>query len=91
MAVTAADIPLCTEIIMAKDRIIMIMVEPIFHIIVNMINTMSRTAGTMIIQGIVNTAEAMIILLTMETGTTTAIAITLTTETIISGLPINKR
>jgi hypothetical protein len=89
MAATAADIPLCTEIIMAKGRIIMIMVEPISHIIANMTNTMSRIAGTMIIQSIINTTEATIILLTMKTETTAA-TITLTIETIVSDSPINK-
>ncbi|TAK59782.1 hypothetical protein [Methylobacter sp.] len=97
-AVTAVDIPLCTEIIMAKGRIIMIMtmviimVELIFHIIANMINTMSNAAGIMIIQRIINAAEIMIIPLTIEmvaniTITMTVIAITSTIETMINGLP----
>jgi hypothetical protein len=97
MGVTAADIPLCTEIIMSKGRIIMIMVivmvELIFHIIANMINTMSRTARIMIIQGIINATETMIIPLYTEMVakiTMTVITIISIVEIIIDRLPVNK-
>lgn len=66
------------------------MVEPIIRII-TINDTMSRIAGTVIIQDIINTAEAMIILLTIEIETTTIVKRTLAIDTIISYLLVNKR
>jgi hypothetical protein len=64
----AADIPLCTETIMAKDRITMIMAITvktlIFHIITIVINTALIRAGTVIIKAPgLSMTEIMIILL----------------------------
>lgn len=74
---------------------IMVTVEPIFHIIAIMINTMSRTVGTMILQGIINATKAMIIPLATATPaniTTTMTVITIASfvETIINGFPVNQ-
>lgn len=75
----------------------MVRAEPIFHIITVMINTMPRTAGIMIIRDIgLNTTEVIIDPITTKTGvgmtmTATIGTIILTAETVISGLPINKR
>jgi hypothetical protein len=88
MAVTAAEIPLCTEITMAKGLIIMVIAEPMPHTI-TMTNTMPPITGTMVIQGIVNTAETTIMLLTIEIETAITIAIPL--EAIIRDLLANKR
>jgi len=67
-------------------------VEPIFHIISTMINTMfSLTTGTMIIQGIgINRTEVGLTTETVAdmTMATAVITITLTVAIIISGLPI---
>ena len=102
MMLIAADIPLCTEITIVKDRIITIMaiglVKPTSQIISIMTDTMLRPIGAMIIQDIgsssINKKEAMIISLATETIadkmiTMAVIAITLTVETIVSGLLID--
>lgn len=66
------------------------MVEPIIRII-TINDTMSRIAGTVIIQDVINAAEAMIILLTIEIETTAIVKRTLAIDTIISYLLVNKR
>lgn len=66
------------------------MVEPIIRII-TINDTMSRIAGTVIIQDIINAVEAMIILLTIEIETTAIVKRTLAIDTIISYLLVNKR
>jgi hypothetical protein len=92
-ALIAAGTPLCTEIIMAKGRISMIMAEPIFHIITSMINTMPGPSGITTIQGMNGTKDIMAILLTMKivaniTVTMTIITTTLAVETLINSLAI---
>lgn len=80
--VIAADIPLYTETITAKDRIIIkeAMAEPILHIMIIMIVIIPSPAGAIIIRNISNNAiEVMIVTMT----------ITPTVETVINGLPIN--
>jgi hypothetical protein len=86
---TAADIPLCTETITAKDLIVMTMamamvrLRVIFHIIIVMVITMPRLTGIMTIQDIGNNTGADIAM------TGTIITMTLSAETIINRLPIN--
>lgn len=96
MMLIAAGTPLCTEIIMAKGRIIMraamVRVDPISRPISAIINTMPPAGATMLLG--INTTEDMIIPLTMETAVDmmmTVITITSTAEATISGLPIDKR
>jgi hypothetical protein len=98
---TAADIPLCTETIMAKDRITMIMaivnILTIFHIHTVMINTLLSHAGAMIIKAPgINMTETMIILITpglfadITMGTKTVVRTDTSAGIIINGLPANQ-